>query len=115
MRSSIWGPHFNPGFETIFNRLSASVADVITDIQTHQEIYGREVDGNKRQRALVQIQRGLIRSQEIEDEKLQLVGHVIEHIDIRARQLEQDLENLGKWILLYQDYIGGKLFANEST
>ena len=70
-------------------------SDIISDIQIHQEVYVKENDGNKKQRALVQIQRGLIRSQEIGDEKLQLVGHVIEHIDSRARQLEQDLENLG--------------------
>ena len=67
----------------------------MTDIAHHQEVYLNEGDGAKKQRALLQIQRGLIKSQEIGDEKLSLVGLIIEHIENRTRQLEQDLENLG--------------------
>ena len=70
-------------------------SDILHDISHHQDVYLKEGDGNKKQRALMQIQRGLIRSQEIGDEKLQLVAHIIEHIENRAKQLEQDLDNLG--------------------
>jgi len=41
------------------------------------------------------IQRALIKCQEIGDEKLHFMALIIEHIDNRARQLEQDRENLG--------------------
>ena len=65
----------------------------------------KELDNSKKQRALLQIQRGLIRSQEIEDEKLQLVATIMEHIEGRARQLEQDLENLGNESRLPSPYL----------
>ena len=81
-------------FDTFFFNL-----EILSDIQLHQELYAKEADSSKRQRALLQIQRGLIRSQEIEDDKLQLVASIMEHIEGRARQLEQDLENLGKKVV----------------
>ena len=44
----------------------------------------------------MQVQRGLIKSQEIGDQKLQLAAGIIEFIENRSKQLELDLENLGK-------------------
>ena len=43
------------------------------------------------------IQRALIRCQEIGDEKLTLLSVIIDFIENRTRQLEQDRENLGKY------------------
>ena len=57
----------------------------------------KEGDSVQKKRSLIQIQRGLIKSQEIGDEKLQLVQQIIELIENRTRQLEQDLENLGEF------------------
>ena len=67
----------------------------MTDISHNQSIYLTSTDAHAKKRALIQIQRALIRSQELGDEKLGLVGQIMEHIENRTRQLEQDLENLG--------------------
>ena len=71
-------------------------SDHLKDIENYKETYLNETDNNLRKRALIQIQRALIKCQEIGDEKLQLVSTIIDHIENRTRQLEQDLENLGK-------------------
>ena len=71
-------------------------ADILRDISQHQEVYLRQEDGAQKKKALIQIQRGLIKSQEIGDEKLALAGLISEFIENRTRQLEQDLENLGE-------------------
>lgn len=39
----------------------------------------------------------LIKTQELGDEKLRLVAQLIELIETRARQLDQDAENLGMY------------------
>lgn len=66
------------------------------DIEYHQEIYSKEVEGTAKKKALMSIQRALIRCQEIGDEKLGLMTVIAEHIENRQRQLEQDRENLGE-------------------
>ena len=74
--------------------------EVLKDIITQKDIYLKQDDGTQKKRALISIQRGLIRSQELGDEKLQLVSQILEHIENRTRQLEQDLENLGQFRVL---------------
>ena len=69
--------------------------EVLKDIITQKDVYLKQDDGSQKKRALISIQRGLIKSQELGDEKLQLVSQILEHIENRTRQLEQDLENLG--------------------
>ncbi|XP_064608857.1 inhibitor of growth protein 1-like isoform X2 [Liolophura sinensis] len=54
----------------------------------------KEVEGPGKKRAFNALQRGLIRCQEIGDDKIQLLAVVIDHIENRTRQLDQDLENL---------------------
>ena len=73
------------------------VTELLKDIRQHQEVCVKEGDSVQKKRSLIQIQRGLIKSQEIGDEKLQLVQQIIELIENRTRQLEQDLENLGEF------------------
>ena len=70
-------------------------AEVLKEIITQKDLYLKQEDGSQKKRALISIQRGLIKSQELGDEKLQLVSQILEHIENRTRQLEQDLENLG--------------------
>ncbi|ELU08926.1 hypothetical protein CAPTEDRAFT_225717 [Capitella teleta] len=74
--------------------LDSHTNEVLKDIITQKDAYVRQDDGVQKKRALISIQRGLIRSQELGDEKLQLVSQILEHIENRTRQLEQDLENL---------------------
>ena len=76
-------------------------SDHLRDIDHHQAVYLGEQDLVLRKRSLVQIQRGLVKCQELGDEKLQIVSHIMEFIENRSRQLEQDLENLGKEVLTH--------------
>lgn len=48
---------------------------------------------------MIAMQRALIKCQEIGDEKLMLLACITDHIENRARQLEQDRENLGRFQL----------------
>ena len=70
--------------------------DIMQDIEYHQDIYTKEVEGIAKKKALMSIQRSLIRCQEIGDEKLGLLSIIADHIENRQRQLEQDRENLGQ-------------------
>lgn len=54
----------------------------------------KEKDSTARRKYLIQIQRKLVKSQEYGDDKLQLVGNMIDLVDIRTRQIEMDVENL---------------------
>ncbi|CAH3152588.1 unnamed protein product, partial [Pocillopora meandrina] len=56
--------------------------------------YFKEKEPAARRKCLIQIQRRLIRSQEYGDDKLQLVGNMMDLVDTRTRQIEVDVENL---------------------
>ncbi|OWF53902.1 Inhibitor of growth protein 1 [Mizuhopecten yessoensis] len=79
---------------TQLRELDIQCRDILQDIDNHQEVYGKEPEGPTKKKALLAIQRALIKCQEIGDEKLHLMAMIIEHIDNRGRQLEQDRENL---------------------
>lgn len=70
-------------------------ADFLQDLKQNKEIYLSVTEGNKKQAALTKIQRSLVKCQETGDEKLQIVSGIMEQIENRSRQLEQNLENLG--------------------
>ena len=55
----------------------------------------KEESGPAKKRAFIALQRCLVRTQEIGDEKLHLLTVMNEIIENRTRQLEQDRENLG--------------------
>lgn len=54
-----------------------------------------DLDGITRKRMLLQMQRSLIKSQEIGDEKLQIVQQILDLIENKSRQLDLDFKNLG--------------------
>lgn len=54
-----------------------------------------ELDSISLKRIMVQIQDKLISTQEIGDDKLQIVQHILDIIENRQRQLELDSKNLG--------------------
>lgn len=75
--------------------------DILADIDVHQETFQNEPDSAQAKRkAMIAMQRALIKCQEIGDEKLMLLACIMDHIENRARQLEQDRENLGQYIYL---------------
>lgn len=79
---------------TQLRELDSQTSDILRDIGKHQEVYQKEQDEALRKRSLVQVQRCLIKSQELGDEKLQLVALIIDYIENRTRQLAEELENL---------------------
>lgn len=79
---------------SLLRELDSKTCDHLRDISHHQDVYKNEIEPKLRKQSLVQIQRGLVKCQEIGDEKLQIVSHIMEFVEGRSRQLEQDLENL---------------------
>lgn len=73
------------------------------EIALYKENYQAEADPHQKKRALNMIQRALVKVQEIGDEKLQIVAQIVDFIENRSRQLEQDLENLGMNISVIVD------------
>ncbi len=80
------------------------ISDYLRELTHHQNIYMSDCDQNLKKRSLIQIQRALVKCQELGDEKLSVVATIIETIENRSRQLEQDLENLGMfiWIVYFK-------------
>ncbi|XP_064636755.1 inhibitor of growth protein 1-like [Lineus longissimus] len=74
--------------------LDVQYNDLLKDIEHYRDNYKKEADAVMKKRTLHQIQRALLKCQELGDEKLQVVSQIIENIENRSRQLEQDLENL---------------------
>lgn len=68
--------------------------EILQEIEHHQHVLREELDMAARKKILLQIQRALIRSQEIGDEKLQIVQFIQDLIENKSRQLEQDRKNL---------------------
>lgn len=65
------------------------------DINRHQ-VCMYEADGPAKRKSFIIFQRALLRFQEIGDEKLNMMTLIIDLIENRSRQLDQDRENLGK-------------------
>ncbi|XP_023931124.1 inhibitor of growth protein 1-like isoform X2 [Lingula anatina] len=88
--------------------LDAQTIDIMNDLEHHHENYQNENDVNSVKRSIIQVQRCLIKTTEIGDEKLHLVSQIIEFIENRTRQLEQDLENLDSVLSPVQAPSAGK-------
>ncbi len=70
---------------------------MLQDIETFKATWQREREESPaKKKAWLQVHRGLLKARELGDEKLQVVSHIIEHVENRGRQLDQDLENLGE-------------------
>ena len=87
----------------ILRKFHVEWTGILEDIDHHHDIYMKESEGPAKKKALISIQRALIKCQEIGDEKLCLTSAITEHIENRQRQLEQDRENLGRKGLLWKN------------
>ncbi|XP_058897919.1 inhibitor of growth protein 1 isoform X2 [Kogia breviceps] len=65
---------------------------ILKELDEYYEKFKRETDGTQRRRALHCIQRALIRSQELGDEKIQIVSQMVELVENRARQVDSHVE-----------------------
>ena len=72
------------------------ILELLRDIEQYKANVQKESDGTLRKRYVTQVQRALIKCQELGDDKLQVVSQIIECVENRSRQLHQDLENLGE-------------------
>ncbi len=82
------------------------LVDLLQDIDAFQINYlAEETESPARKKALLQMQRALVKTRELGDEKLQVVSHIIEHVENRTRQLEQDLENLGLFVCFLKNVL----------
>lgn len=64
-------------FSSEFVLLISSLADVLKELDDAYERYRRESDSLQRRKLQLSIQRALIRSQELGDEKIQIAGQMV--------------------------------------
>ncbi|XP_050417363.2 inhibitor of growth protein 1 [Patella vulgata] len=80
---------------TALRELDIKCRDILQDMDHHHDTYtSNKSEGTAKKKAFLGIQRALIKCQEIGDEKLHQMSTIIEIIENRQRQLDQDRENL---------------------
>lgn len=67
---------------------SEGVPEILKELDDYYEKFKREADGTQKRRVLHCIQRALIRSQELGDEKIQIVSQMVELVENRSRQVD---------------------------
>jgi hypothetical protein len=80
------------------------VVEVIAEVKRHYDLLNMADTVSdslnscldRKRLAMTQLQRTLGRMQEIGDQKLAMVAEIIERVENKTRQLEQNVENLGK-------------------
>lgn len=72
--------------------IDAKYQEILKELDDYYEKFKREKDGTQKRRVLHCIQRALIRSQELGDEKIQIVSQMVELVENRTRQLDSHVE-----------------------
>ncbi|XP_031194903.1 inhibitor of growth protein 1 isoform X2 [Mastomys coucha] len=66
--------------------------EILKELDDYYEKFKRETDSTQKRRVLHCIQRALIRSQELGDEKIQIVSQMVELVENRSRQVDSHVE-----------------------
>ncbi|ERE91028.1 inhibitor of growth protein 1 [Cricetulus griseus] len=66
--------------------------EILKELDDYYEKFKRETDGTQKRRVLHCIQRALIRSQELGDEKIQIVSQMVELVENRTRKVDSHVE-----------------------
>ncbi|XP_053240406.1 inhibitor of growth protein 1 isoform X3 [Podarcis raffonei] len=66
--------------------------EILKELDDYYEKFKRETDAVQKRRLLHLIQRALIRSQELGDEKIQIVSQMVEVVENRTRQVDSHVE-----------------------
>lgn len=74
--------------------IDAKYQDVLKELDEAYEKYCHETDSAQRRKLQMSIQRTLIRSQELGDEKIQIAGQMVELVENRTRQMDWNSELL---------------------
>uniref|UniRef100_A0A2K5RJ69 Inhibitor of growth protein n=2 Tax=Cebinae TaxID=38070 RepID=A0A2K5RJ69_CEBIM len=67
-------------------------SQILKELDEYYERFSRETDGAQKRRMLHCVQRALIRSQELGDEKIQIVSQMVELVENRTRQVDSHVE-----------------------
>ncbi|TNN63642.1 Inhibitor of growth protein 1 [Liparis tanakae] len=79
---------------SLMKEIDAKYQDVLKELDDAYERYRRESDSLQRRKLQLSIQRALIRSQELGDEKIQIAGQMVELVENRTRQIDWHSELL---------------------
>ncbi|XP_045833866.1 inhibitor of growth protein 1 isoform X1 [Meles meles] len=85
-------------FRNLYTKLMAlelrtpRTREILKELDEYYEKFKRETDGVQKRRVLHCIQRALIRSQELGDEKIQIVSQMVELVENRTRQVDSHVE-----------------------
>ncbi|EAX09131.1 inhibitor of growth protein 1 isoform E [Homo sapiens] len=70
----------------------SAITEILKELDECYERFSRETDGAQKRRMLHCVQRALIRSQELGDEKIQIVSQMVELVENRTRQVDSHVE-----------------------
>ncbi|XP_038870517.1 inhibitor of growth protein 1-like [Salvelinus namaycush] len=79
---------------SLMKEIDAKYQDVLHELDDAYERYRQESDPLQRRRMQLSIQRALISSQELGDEKIQIAGQMVELVENRSRQVDWHSELL---------------------
>lgn len=77
---------------SLMREIDAKYQEILKELDDYYEKFKRETDGTQKRRVLHCIQRALIRSQELGDEKIQIVSQMVELVENRSRQVDSHVE-----------------------
>uniref|UniRef100_L7N1B1 Inhibitor of growth protein n=1 Tax=Myotis lucifugus TaxID=59463 RepID=L7N1B1_MYOLU len=74
---------------SLMREMDSKYQEILKELDEYDEKFKRETDSNRKRRALHCLQRALIRSQELGDEKMQIVRQMVELVENRTRQVDR--------------------------
>lgn len=77
---------------SVMREIDAKYQEILRELDEAYEKHRQENDPVQRRRLLHSIQRALIRTQELGDEKIQIAGQMVELVENRTRQVEWHVE-----------------------
>ncbi|XP_078513666.1 inhibitor of growth protein 1 isoform X3 [Lissotriton helveticus] len=99
-----WGNGEEVGHSKNRRRGAEAITEILRELDEYYDKFKRETDPVQKRRFLHCIQRALIRSQELGDEKIQIVSQMVELVENRTRQVDS-----------YIDFFETCQEANDST
>lgn len=89
---------------SLMREIDSKYQEILRELDEYYDKFKRETDPVQKRRSLHCIQRALIRSQELGDEKIQIVSQMVELVENRTRQVDS-----------YIDFFETCQEANDST
>ncbi|XP_019586641.2 LOW QUALITY PROTEIN: inhibitor of growth protein 1 [Rhinolophus sinicus] len=78
---------------SLMREIDAKYQEILKELDEYYEKFKRETDGTQKRRVLHCIQRALIRSQELDEEKIQIVSQMVELVGNRTKQVDSHMEH----------------------